>query len=632
MLQTIRDRFTGKFALAVLALICVPFLFFGVSNFSFTGGSYAAKVDGVDIPQQQLENVYQNQLSQYAEYGELPPEFRRRLKASALENLIRNVLVDQHLATQGYRVGDQSIAALIQREPRFQVDGVFSRELYYSFLDERAVTPARFEENQRLGMLQSQLQRGIGATAFVTPAEYRRYLNLYAEVRRVAVATFDSGAIAMGQEVTDEDIQAYYDGRPEDFKSPESVDVEYLEIRRDRLSEQVVITEEELLQHYEESSSRYLQDEQRQARHILIPFEGDEDAAQEQATALAERARAGEPFEELARQYSKDGGTAAQGGDLGSLMHSQMPGALGDAIFDMRPGDIQGPVKSAFGFHIVRLDEIVTGGPLPLEQVRAELERELRDQAAEAAFSDLESALSNALFDGQDLQSMSATTGLEVQAASGFTRFGGDPFGANQAAIDAVFDQRILQGGEISDIVELDSVRSVVVRVQQHHEAARKPIEEVREQIAAAIKSERARAIVQDGVTQLQAALAGGEDFATAAAAVGATVTPYTVVDRVNDNFDQRVLEAVFRARKPTTDGPRVGTAINMSGDYAVFSIDAVAPGRPETIPLADRDSRKEQLAEAAGVADYTAFVMQLERQADVVRSSDALADQDQFQ
>jgi len=632
MLQNIRDRLTGGFAFALLALICVPFLFFGITNFNFIGGGYAAKVDGVDISLLQLENAYQGQLVQYASYGELPPELRRQLKANVLENLIRNVLVEQYLAKTGYRVSDQMITDLIQREPQFQVDGVFSKDKYYAFLDERASDPARFEAGQRQGLRQSQLQRGIGATAFVTPAEYRRYLNLYAEKRRVAVATFDSVAIAEAEEVSDEDVQAHYDDRPDGFRSPETVGIEYLEIRRDTLREQAVISAEELQQHYEDSSNRYVQDEQRQARHILITFDDDVDVAEEQAEALAARAQAGEPFADLAKQYSKDGGTAEQGGDLGRKMHSQMPGALGDAIFDMRPGEIRGPVRTDFGFHIVQLDEIVAGGPLPLDQVRAELERELRDRKADEAFGELENAVSDALFDAVDLQTMAASTGLELQTASGYTRFGGEPFGANQAAIDAVFNQRILQDGEISDLVEIDANRSVVIRVTQYNEAARRSIDEVREQITASIKAERARAVVQERVSQLRTALANGDDFAEAAQAVEADAMPYTVIDRVNKDVDQRVLEAVFRAKKPTTDGPRVGTAMTMTGEDAVFSINAVAPGRPESIPLAERDTRKEQLAAAAGVADFTAFILQLERQADIARSSDALADQDQFQ
>src|SRR5690606_28816418 len=142
----------------------------------------------------------------------------------------------------------------------------------------------------------------------------------------------------------------------------------------------------------------------RQARHILIPFGPDRRAAREQAAAIAGRVRAGEPFEDLARQYSADSGTAEQGGDVGMGVKSQMPGDLGDAIFSMSEGEIRGPVESDFGLHIIRLDDIQPGGPLPLEQVRAELENELRDIEAEASFRDLQRTLSDALFDAQGLQ------------------------------------------------------------------------------------------------------------------------------------------------------------------------------------------------------------------------------------
>ena len=156
---------------------------------------------------------------------------------------------------------------------------------------------------------------------------------------------------------------------------------------------QVQITEEQLREYYAQSTNRYLQDESRQARHILIPFGEDRGAAEEQAGALVERARAGEPFEDLARQYSADSSTAEQGGTLDTTLKSQMPEALGNAIFSMDRGEIAGPVESEFGFHVVRLDSIQAGGPLPLEQVRAELENELRDIEADEAFQDLQRSL-----------------------------------------------------------------------------------------------------------------------------------------------------------------------------------------------------------------------------------------------
>jgi peptidyl-prolyl cis-trans isomerase D len=630
MLQTIRERFTGTFAITILAIICVPFVFFGI-NYDFTGGGYAAKVDGVEISTAQLDRAYQNQLQQYAQYGELPVEFRRKLKASLLDNLVRNTVLDLHLADQGYRISDQMITNLVQREQAFFVDGKFSRERYYEVLAENNLDPTQFEEGQRRNLRQSQVQRGVGATAFVTPSEYRRYLNLYGELRRAAVATFEVQKVADSVEVTDAVVQEYYDERPTEFLLPETVDIEYLEIRRDQLAQQATISEEDLLSHYEASAGRYLQDEQRRASHILILTSDDESAASEQARALAARAQAGEPFADLARQYSKDGGTAEQGGDLGVIVQSQYPGALGDAIFSMRKGEIRGPVESEFGYHIVRVDDVIEGGPLPLDQVRAELERELRDVEADVAFRRLEREISDALFDSKSLQEMAKASGLEVRSAEDFTRNGGEPFGSNQAAIDAVFDARVLREGGISDLIELDANRSVIVRVTAHQEPTRQPVEDVRNQIADAVRRARAEAIIQEQIASLQAAASAGQNFVAVANETGANVAPYTVIDRLNEDLDERVLEAIYRSKKPLAGSPRVGTAVTENGDYAVFSIDAVAPGRPESVPLADRDARKNALAGQSGGADYAAFILQLERDADIVRSESALAEENVF-
>jgi len=627
MLQDIRDKLLGKFAIVLIGVIAVSFVFWGASV-PFLGTGYAAKVDGVEISLTQLEQEYRGQLAQYTEqFGELPESFRQPIRERVLDNLVRNAVVDVHVADQGFRVSDEFVATAIQRTSDFQIDGVFSKDLYYELLANNGLAPAQYEARQRRAMRASQLQRSLAATAFVTPAEYRRYLNLVGQQRRMTFAMFDPSAISEGIEVTEEEIVAFYDDRPGEFTTPETADVEYIEIRRDVLREQVEISEEALLEYYDDAKNRYVQDEQRRARHILIPFDDDEDAAQEQAKALTARIRAGEPFEDLARQYSKDGGTSAQGGDLGFVMHTQMPGELGDAIFSMFEGDIEGPVKTDFGFHVVRLDEILEPGPMPLAQVRYELENELRDREVDTLYRDLERKLSDALFDVTELAAMAEAVGLEVKSVERFARIGGEPFGSNQAAIDAIFDDRILHDGEISEIVELDADRSAIFKVTNHYEATRQAIDEVRELIVGAVRSEKSRNIVRGKTDQLLAALADGTDFAEAAAAAGATVTPPTLVSRQAENPDQAILAKVFSARKPTPDRPTTGTAITSTGAHAVFSVSAVIPGRPESIPLAERDAAKAALAQQSGVEDYTAFVSQLEQDAKIVISDDALTE-----
>ena len=629
MLQHIREKFTGLFAGILLSMLLISFVFWGVGNFNFFNAGYAAKVEDVEISIFQLENAYQNQLLQLPNYSELPESTLRAIRANTLERLIRDTVVDVYVAEQGYRVGDQQIAELIQSEPQFQEDGVFKKELYYNWLEQTVQDAQVFEAQQRRALRLSQLQRGIGATAFVTPSEYRRYLNLYAEERVASIATFDIAALADTIVVRDEDIQSYYDARPDDFRSPESVDFEYIEVNREALAEQIDISEDALNEYYLANSGRFLQDEQRRASHILIPFGEDAAAAEELATSLTARARAGEPFADLARDYSKDGGTANQGGDLGIVMQSQMPGALGDAIFAMSQGEISGPVRTQFGFHVVKLDEIIPGGPLPLDQVRGELLQELRGQSVDDRFADLESQVSDALFDGKDLPEIATSTGLELRTVSGFTRSGGAPFGANQLVIDTVYDPQVLNDRQVSDIIEIDANRSLMLKVTDYHEEARRPLEEVRGDIVTALQSERAVNIIDDRSRRLREALQGGANFEEMAFQLEAEFTPDVRLNRYQQDLDRNVMNAIFRAKKPTEGNARLGSTISSNGDYVVFMLKAVIPGRPETIPLTERDQRKEELQITAGASDYNAFVNELERQADIERSSEALAEPD---
>jgi peptidyl-prolyl cis-trans isomerase D len=633
MLQAIRDKFTGGIALAMLALIAVPFAFFGITDYNFLGSGYAAKVGDAEISIAQLENAFQNQMLQNPDYGDLPAEYRQILKRNVLERLIRDVLIEQYVADEGFRIGDNVVTDMIQSAPQFQADGVFQKELYYTWLDQTAQNVKVFEAQQRQSIRISQLQRGLGATAFVTPSEYRRYLNLFAEQREISLAVFDVAALADTIVVNDEDAAIFYEARPTEFMLPETVDFEYLEISRAQLSAEAEVSAEALQQYYEDSSGRFQQDEQRQAAHILITFDDGDDAAeaaaQEEAKTLAIRAQAGEPFADLARQYSKDGGTAEQGGDLGIILQSQMPGALGDAIFSMGKDEILGPVKSAFGFHVIKLDAISAGGPLPFDQVSGELEQELRDTAASNRYRELERALADAMFDASDLQSMTGTTGLEVQSESSYTRAGGGVFGANQAVIEAIFDPRILDDKQLSAIIEVDADRSIGLQVSVHHEASRQSLEVVREQIRFSLQSERALNIIQDRSRRLREALEAGQQFSDIAFQLEAQYTPSIVVDRVDAEMDRDLLNAVFTAKKPSAGNSRLGSTVTSVGDYAVFLVNAVVPGRPESIPLAERDARKDNLQSQAGAADLNAFVSELERRADIERNEDAFNQQD---
>jgi peptidyl-prolyl cis-trans isomerase D len=309
-----------------------------------------------------------------------------------------------------------------------------------------------------------------------------------------------------------------------------------------------------------------------------------------------------------------------------------LPSELGAAVFSMQEGELAGPIESEFGYHIVRLDDILERGPLPLEQVRSEVLTELRQQEAERRFRDLERALSDALFDSSSLAEIAEATNLEVQSASGITREGGEPFGGNQAAIDAIFEPSVLSGERISDIVELDADRSAVFRVTSHQAATRQPLEAVRDDVVAALEAEQAELLMASRAEQMLEALRSGEDFAAAAETARLEAAEPRAISRNDESIDQSLLFEVFAAGKPTREEPVFGRVQREDGSFAVYELDAVLPGRPESIPLAERDRGKLMLAQESGLGDFQAFVRALYNEADIVINEDVLAADDLFQ
>jgi peptidyl-prolyl cis-trans isomerase D len=632
MLQNIRDKLTGKIALIVLGTIALSFVFVGGANFTSIGSSYAAKVDGIDIGIGQFETAYRNQVQGNPQLAALPDEYRLQLRSNILEQLVQQRVIDNYLGEAGYEVTDRQLSDIVHQFPEFQVDGRFDRETYETVLLGANLTPTQFEASQKLSMRRAQLQRAIRGSSVVPPSSYRRFLNLAFERRVVTSAVVTAESVAEDINVSEEMIVNFYDENPAMYNLPETVDVEYVEVLRDAVIADVNVTEEQLQEYYDLNMDRYEQDEQRQARHILILFDDDETGAEVVANEMVTRVRSGESFEVLAGQYSKDGGTSGNGGDLGALTRTQMPDALGGAVFSMQEGEVRGPVKGDFGFHIVRLDEVLEAGPLPYEQVRPSLLSEVQEKEAEGQFLVLERKLSDALFDADDINALAAAIGGEVKSLADFSRDSVAPFDGNQRVVDAVFDATVLSGAQLSELVELDASRTVVFSVVAHNAATRDTLENVHEQISANLTASQSADLMASRAQQMLDALNAGEEFAAAAAAVGATATPSSVMTRNANEGDQSLAVAVFTALKPSQNNPTLGSTPNDAGGYTIYSLDVVLPGEPQSIPLAERDAGKDQLVDQYGVGDFVAFVQALRANAEVIINEDALAAQDLFQ
>jgi len=626
MLQNIRERFTGKFALIVLALICLPFLFFGVPS-DFIATDYVAKVNGNKVSQAFFENSYRNELLRYdAEGVDVPEEARSFVRGNVLNTIINNLLIDIYIDENDVQVSDEFVTKIItENTPDFLVDGKFSKEVYYSWLNERVLEPAQFEESQRLSMRKKQLQRGVIGTSFVTPSEYRRYLNLVGEQREVTIAEIDLSILAEPIELKDEDIETYYSTRLNEFMQPESINFDYIEINKDMMNDMSTINEEEIRQYFEDSKQRFAQEERRQASHILILFGDDETVSEKKAQEALERSKQGESFSELALEYSDDGGTKERGGDLGMLTKSQLPGALGDAVFAMDVNEISNLVRTDFGFHIAQLNKKESDGQVPFESVRGELEAELKAQESSVNFTKIERELSDALFDAKDISVLAQDLNFDLNKLEGFNDNGGGVFGANQIVIDALFDAQRNNDLQLSDIIEIDANRSIVFQVTEFKDATVKPIEEVRDQIISEMKFVSAEVLANNIAIKIEELMESDGDIASTLAELDSVSLRDVIINRVTEDVDFVIQANVFGMKKPLPGRSKVSTVVMQNSNYAVFKLKNHAYGVPEMIPQEERDAAKERLNQQSGVFDYTAFVSELQLNAEIEKDEELL-------
>ncbi len=637
MLQTIRDRLTGWVATIVILVIGVALVItFGNMDTSAVANSFAARVNGEEIPAIEFREVLQNQEQQLqATYGsEIPDALRAELVDGVLESLMRQRLIKQYTKYTGYRVSDQVVADSIRAISAFQLGGEFSNVSYEALLASEGLTPTAFERDQRSVLEVRQLQEGIINSAFYTPTDFRRFILLNGEKRRIDYAVLDADSFIDGSDIGEPAVEAYYQANQSQFETEESVDLDFIELNLAGIMDEVELTENEVRAYFDEDSNRYRTDEERRARHILISADSDTDElqAEDLAKELRQRLVAGESFKNLAEEYSDDSGSAADGGDLGWAAPEDFESEFSDSLFSLALGELSEPVKTEFGFHIIRLEEIREGSKKTYADVRNELIKELQKQRGEDLFYGQAELLDDLALESLDGLAMVADEmELELQQVSAFTRGGGLPLGSNQNLIGTVFSLEVLEDRENSPVVELEGGRVAVVHVTNHHLPEIRHLEEVRASIKETLLREQATDRAQDASAELLSSLRGGADLAAAAAERGLELTSTGLLRRDADDLPADLLAAVFTTPKPDAGGPVFSSAALSSGGFAVYQVVEVVPGRPEDLPREQRDGSKELLARQSGQTQAAALVAELREQADVTVAPDLFEDPDAF-
>jgi peptidyl-prolyl cis-trans isomerase D len=625
MLQNIREKLTSPIAIVVMAIMAIPFLFFGV-DYSFTRAGYAVEVNGVEIPARAVQQEYQAQLARFQQFGEIPEQLVPQIQAQAYESVIARTLLDQYLQERGYRVSDEQVLRSISEIPQFQVDGQFSPQAYRETLQVQGIPLSRFENEQRQNLRLNQFQSGIVGTAFVTPSEVRRVIELQNEQREIDYLTIDPDAFSDEVTVTDADVASWYESRPELYTTPETASLRYVQIDADTAVARLELSDDTLREYFESVSDQFVTPEQRRPSHILLRTDDDEAAARDLAESLLARIRAGEPFEDLARQYSTDTGSAREGGDLGWVSRGDFVGPVEDAVFSMTVGEVSDIVESDFGLHIIRLDDVREGSIPAFEDVRDELATMIREERKQDELLRLRETLANALFETTNLDDLAAAVDLDIQTFDEFSRDSALPFGANAPVVDDVFGGDTLQVGEMSDLIELPDGRTVVVELASRTPAGREPLAAVSEQIRSDLVMRKARDIAAERGEQYAAELRESPDVELTSVATGeeVAVTDKTLVSRRDPAAPAALVTAAFSARPGEDGSPYIGTVSAPGVGYVVYRLYRIVPGDPSALDAVALERSREQLARQRGTAAFSALLMQLRAEADVKQGADA--------
>lgn len=629
MLQRIRDGLHGRKWLAWLALfpIAAIFIFWGGSNsLDFNGSSRqdAAIVDGEKIPATEATKAWSETQARWSQqFGtEIPAEQRARIQDNILEQLVLQKLLENRLDAEHFHVSEGRVLTEIQNVPAFKgADGKYDPSLAKQLLASNGISELEFFKEQRKQLLLNQLQAGIGNSYFLTKAEQQRLSNLENEEREVEYAQFKAEQFADANPIDDAAIKAYYDKNGDRFMTTESVSLEYAELRLEQLASQVAPTESDLKKVYEENRGNYVLEERRRARHILIPVNGDDDAgARKQAESVLIEARAGKDFADLAKKYSKDS-TSTDGGELGFVQKKDFPGPFGDTLFGMKVGDIAGPVKSQFGYHLIKLEEIQAGEAKPFEAVRGELDSQYRQDKSAELFGERQDQIGALLEKGEgDLDKIAKDLNLTRGSIAQFLRGGGaEPLGSSTDLQQVVFDDATLNQGKIGGPVPLGEDRLVLVKVTAHHKAEVKPLDQVRAEIVTLLTHDRGVAAAKAAAEALEKKLEGGEKLATAAAASKLTAEPARFISRGDPSIPAALRTAVFEAPRPEGK-PVVRSATLDDGSTAVFIVTRSRTGDTNSNPQLALQ-QNIMLSQRAASGDIAAYVNEAKRKAKVEKN-----------
>jgi peptidyl-prolyl cis-trans isomerase D len=582
MLQSIRDNSQGIVAKVIVGLIVVTFALFGVESLvSLTAGSNApASVNGEEITEQELYQATQIQrrqlLSQMGENANPALLDENVISGMVLESLIEQKALLISAQDKGLYVSDRMLDQMIIETPDFQIDGKFNSDQFQAVLRNAGLTPLMYRDLMRKERILAQEANAYQLSSFVVPAQLKQVVDLETQTRSGNYFTMPLDIEAAKVAVTDDEIKARYDQERSSLTTPEQVVIEYIVLDKQAMRDAITVTDEELQSEYQQRQASFAPQNERHVAHILVEISSDQDdeAALAKAESIKSQLDQGAAFDELAKAESDDIGSAQSGGDLGNVTTGMLSEPFDNAMLALKPGDVSEPVRTEFGYHIIKLISETESTMPSFGELKRSLEDDIVTRKVESEYVEGLEQLADTTYSAGDLAEPSEVMGLPIEVSAPFDRSGGaDVFTSNAQVIEAAFADEQLNEGLNSTPIEIDQDRTMVLRVKDHFEPRELSLEEVSDQLRDQIAYDNASKVLNEKADSKLAALNSGTSLSMAAD--DAQVNALESLSRSASSAPAEVVGKLFAMPHP--DGaPTASKAVLADGSVAVIQLTAV--------------------------------------------------------
>lgn len=614
MLTKIREKAQGAFAWGILIVICVPFALWGIQNYLDTGKEApVASVGDKDFFQRDVNKAYE----QYSQNLQGMTIDEQRLKAQALEKLIKDEVLLQYVHAKGLVTTDDTAREFIQSLPYFQVDGKFDDKRYKTMLNLQKMSSAEFVNRIKSALIMEQFQRSIIDSSFATKYDVESFFKIQNQQRDVDYVTVAVQKTA--EQPTEEEITAYYQQHQDAYQTPEQISIEYIELSLEDIAKTIAVTDDKLKAYYEEQKDQYTTAERRKISHILFAINDktDEKTALEKALN-AKKELANKDFAAVAAEVSDDKLTAKTGGDLGLFNVGVMEKSFEDAASALKLGEVSNPVKSAFGYHLIKVTELAPGEVKPFDSVKNEVTKAYQKAQAENAFYEAGETLTEMSYENPDnLKTVADALGVTIKKSALFTKDKGESIAAEEKVRSAAFTEEVLHGNNSAPI-ELGTDSLVVLRLLEHKAAAAREQKDVKPEIVAVLQSDKARRQAAETAKKIKAKLQAGDSIQAVAAENKLQVKTVAGLTRSKDGLPLVLSDTIFRAAKPVGGKSTVFIAELPAGEQAVVSLSKVKEGVMTEDDKKQLELATKNIAKAFGQTEFNALINSLQADADI--------------